>query len=107
MAEKKQNKYDTLSKFNTLNTQDKDNTQNTDSTQGTQKKLGRPTLKPEERKRGYRYNLLLDADLKQYMHEMAWRQRTSITQWVNDLIRADMEAYFANGGTKEGWADEE
>ena len=55
------------------------------------KKLGRPPKAEEEKLRGYRYNLNLDRDLKEYLHETAWKNRTSITQYINDLIRADME----------------
>ena len=52
---------------------------------------GRPRKSEEEKLRGYRYNLDLDRDLKEYLHEAAWKKRTSITQYINDLIRADME----------------
>lgn len=77
------------------------------NTPNTHNKPGRPP-KPEDQKlRGYRYNLNLDKDLKQYLHERAWQKRTSITQYINDLIRADMENYFAEGGTKEGWLEDE
>lgn len=60
------------------------------------KKLGRPRLQSGERRRGYRYNLLLDADLNEFLHEIAWRKRTSMTQYINDLIRAEYEAYQAD-----------
>lgn len=55
------------------------------------KKQGRPPKDEAEKLRGYRYNLNLDKDLKEYLHEMAWKNRTSITQYINDLIRTDME----------------
>lgn len=55
------------------------------------KKQGRPPKADSEKLRGYRYNLNLDRDLKEYLHDAAWRKRTSITQYINDLIRADME----------------
>lgn len=72
----------------------------------TTPKRGRPPK--EEKLRGYRYNLNLDKDLQQYLKETAWRERTSITQYINDLIRADMKAYFARCeelgiNPKEGW----
>lgn len=54
-------------------------------------KQGRPKKSEAEKLRGYRYNLNLDRDLKEYLHEAAWKKRTSITQYINDLIRADME----------------
>ena len=60
------------------------------------KKLGRPRLQSGERRRGYRYNLLLDADLNDFLHEIAWQRRTSMTQYINDLIRAEFEAYMAD-----------
>lgn len=82
------------------------NTHNKPDTQNKSNKPGRPP-KPEDQKlRGYRYNLNLDKDLKQYLHEIAYKKRVSMTQYINDLIRADMEKYFAEGGTKEGWLDE-
>lgn len=55
------------------------------------KKRGRPPKNEEDKLRGYRYSLNLDRDLKDYLHEAAWRKRTSITQYINDLIRADMQ----------------
>lgn len=65
------------------------------------KKPGRP-LK-EEKLRGYRYNLNLDKDLKPFLQKIAWENRTSITQYMNDLIRAEQEKYLAEGGSLEGW----
>ena len=62
------------------------------------RKQGRPRKTEQEKLRGYRYNLNLDRDLKEYLHETAWEKRTSITQYINDLIRADMK--------KKGWLDE-
>ena len=57
----------------------------------TKGKQGRPPKADHEKLRGYRYNLNLDRDLKEYLHEAAWKKRTSITQYINDLIRADMK----------------
>lgn len=73
-------------------------------------KRGRPPK--AEPLRGYRYNLNLDKDLQQYLKETAWRERTSITQYINDLIRADMKAYFARCEAagidpREGWETDE
>lgn len=78
--------------------------------ENTTPKRGRPPK--EEKKRGYRYNLNLDKDLQQYLKETAWRERTSITQYINDLIRADMKAYFARCEAagidpKEGWEQDD
>lgn len=101
MAKKTFDTQDVTSKFFT---QEKHDTHNKQDTQ--EKKQGRPKLNPEEKKRGYRYNLNLDRDLKQYIHEIAWQNRTSITQYINDLIRKDMDEYFENGGTREGWEED-
>lgn len=54
-------------------------------------KRGRPRLAESEKKRQYRYNLSLDGDLKEYLDDVAWRKRTSKTQYLNDLIRREME----------------
>ena len=91
--------FNAQSKFNKFDKQNKPEPQNPGG--------GRPRLAPGEKLRGYRYNLNLDRDLKQYLHEIAWQNRTSITQYINDLIRKDMEEYFANGGTTEGWETDE
>ena len=58
-------------------------------------KMGRPK-KFHDR---YRYNLNLDNDLKDYLHEMAWRERKNITQYLNDLVRKAAEEFVAKGGT--------
>ena len=89
------------------NTSNTDSTHDKSNTQNKPNKPGRPPKPENEKLRGYRYNLNLDKDLKQYLHERAWQKRTSITQYINDLIRADMEKYFAEGGTKEGWLEDE
>lgn len=80
--------------------------------QSASPKRGRPKKTDEEKLRGYRYNLNLDRDLQQYLKETAWKKRTSITQYINDLIRADMEAYFreceaAGIDPREGWEVDE
>lgn len=124
------------SKFFTQNTQETQSTPNTPithdthdkhSTQDTptpeqiaaavlklqqEPKRGRPPKTEAEKLRGYRYNLNLDRDLQQYLKETAWKNRTSITQYINDLIRADMEAYFKECEEKgidprEGWEVDE
>lgn len=35
----------------------------------------------------YRLNLKLDGDLKEFLSDEAWRQRTSITALVNDVLQ--------------------
>lgn len=57
----------------------------------SKKQRGRPPKAEDEKLRGYRYNLNLDKDLNEYLHDIAWQNRTSITQYINDLIRKDME----------------
>lgn len=46
---------------------------------------------PEED--AYRFNAKFPGIFKQYLQEMSWRNRTSITQYVANLITADMEAH--------------
>lgn len=70
------------------------------------KKAGRPPKAEDEKLRGYRYNLNLDKDLKEYLHYIAWLNRTSITQYLNDLVRADMAEYIRNGGDESEWKKE-
>lgn len=83
-------KHDTQDTYNTQSTPD---THNTQDTHNKQKK--------------YRYNLNLDLDLKPYLQDIAWQERTSVTQYINNLIRQDMEKYLAAGGSKEGWKNYE
>lgn len=67
---------------------------------------GRPKKSEDEKLRGYRYNLSLDKDLKGYLSYISWKNRTSITQYLNDLIRNDMHNYIKNGGSSEEWDNE-
>lgn len=69
------------------------------------KKTGRPATGI---KRPYKYNIALDADLWKYLHEISWTRRKPMVQIVNDLIRADMEAYIKDCEERgvdpyEGW----
>ena len=41
----------------------------------------------------YRFNAKWPGVFRQYLQEMSWRNRTSITQYVANLINADMEAH--------------
>ena len=77
-----------------------------DNAQPEKKPVGRPKKTEEQKLRGRRFSLMVDKDLGQYMKEKAWQDRKTITQYINDLIRADMEEYFKNGGTKDGWETE-
>lgn len=65
------------------------------------KKVGRPVERPET----YRFSLYLDGDLKEYIKYMSWKRKQSATQYLNDLVRADMEAYLAAGGKADEWSD--
>lgn len=126
MAKKKFDTKSATSKFFTNVTDDNEANetsiiQTTDSTQEKHykqdhfpnrtefpRRQGRPKKQPEDRKRTFRYNLLLDNDLNQYLHEIVWIRRTNMTQYVNDLIRADYENYIRDCQRKginpfEGW----
>ena len=49
---------------------------------------------PEPKKQEYyRFNAKMPIEYKDYLQEMAWRQRTSITEYLNKLVAADMEAH--------------
>ena len=98
--------FDTQSVANKFFTREEHETHNTQDAHDKSNKQGRPPKKEEEKLRGYRYNLNLDRDLKDYLHEMAWKNRTSITQYINDLIRADMKAYIEAGGDESEWKKE-
>lgn len=63
-----------------------------------------------EDKKNYGYRLpvrIRNKELEQYLKEMSWRNRQTVTEFVTDILMRDMEAYFAAGGTKEGWLDVE
>ena len=57
----------------------------------SQRKPGRP--KKEKKLRAYRFSILLDEDLDAFLHEIVWVKRTSMTQYINDLIRQEKEDY--------------
>ena len=42
-------------------------------------------------KRNYRVNMAFDSDLKEFINNASWEKHQSITQWLNDLVRAEME----------------
>lgn len=52
-------------------------------------------------KRNYRINMAFDSDLKDFMFNASWEQRKSITQWLNDLVRAEMERGAAAADPEE------
>jgi len=73
---------------------------------------GRPRKTESEKLRGYKFTLHFDKDLEQFVKEMAWKNRSTITQWMNDLVRKEKERYFreceAQGiDPTEGWEKDE
>lgn len=48
---------------------------------------------PETKKEYYRFNAKMPIECKDYLQEMAWRNRTTITEYLNKLILADMEKH--------------
>ena len=62
------------------------NTKNTLYTEDTT-----PTVK-----RNYRVNMAFDSDLKEFINNAAWEKHQSVTQWLNDLVRAEMERRAAD-----------
>lgn len=47
----------------------------------------------EEKREYYRFNAKMPMECKDYLQEMAWRNRTTITEYLTRLILADMEAH--------------
>ena len=41
----------------------------------------------------YRFNLKLPIEWKDFAQAMAWRNRTTITEYLAQLVRADMDAH--------------
>lgn len=54
--------------------------------------------RPKERHDTYRFSLYLDGDLKDYIKLASWKQQKTITQYMNDMIRSEMDEYIRNGG---------
>lgn len=109
------NAQDTQSADSEQNTDSKHNTDNTDNKHEKYpggftlpRKQGRPKKAPGDKVKRLRYNLLLEADLNQFLHEIVWQKRMTMTDYVNALIRADYEAYLKDCKEKgkdpfEGW----
>lgn len=57
--------------------------------QSTEQQQPEPAAKTEY----YRFNAKLPMECKDYLQEMAWRNRTTITEYLTRLILADMEAH--------------
>ena len=104
MAKKEFNIAGATDSFFTNSTQNTDNKQNTHDTQNKSVKRGRP---PKEKPlRAYRYNLTLDNDLNGFLHFISWKNRLSMTQYINDLLRKEMQKYIDEGGSTDGWENE-
>ena len=61
--------------------------------------------RPIERTDTYRFSLYLDGDLKDYIKYISWKNKLTITQYINDLVRADMQSYIASGGDISEWTE--
>lgn len=48
---------------------------------------------PKEEKQYYRFNAKLPLECKDYLQEMAWRNRTTITEYLARIILADKDAH--------------
>jgi len=51
------------------------------------------TEKASNRKEVYRFNMNFDYELHDYLQEMAWRNRMTITEYLNKIVREDMEKH--------------
>lgn len=47
----------------------------------------------QEEPKYYRFNLKLPEECRAYLQEMAWRERTTITNYLADMVLADMAAH--------------
>lgn len=100
--------FDTKSatdKFFTSTEEPTEPTQNTEPAPNTDN-----TQKKTHKKRSYRYNLLIDDDLNEYLHFASWWGKKSMTQFVNDLIRQSYNDYIKDCTEKgkmtfENWRD--
>lgn len=52
-----------------------------------------PEASQTEQKKEYRFNLKLPIECKDYLQEMAWRNRMSITEYLTNLVLADKDAH--------------
>lgn len=51
------------------------------------------TQQPAKKAEYYRFCIRFPIEYKDYLQEMAWRNRTDITQYLNSLVKADMDAH--------------
>lgn len=52
-----------------------------------------PEQAPTEEKKDYRFSMRVSAECGEYLREMAWRNRTTITEFIARIIEADMKAH--------------
>lgn len=52
-----------------------------------------PAPAQAQHKQTYRFNAAIPIEAKDYLQEMAWRNRTTITEYLNRIILKDMEAH--------------
>lgn len=104
MAKKTFNTEEVSKKFFTQGaTETTQTTATTEKKQETQKKAGRP----KEIETTYRFSLYLNGDYKEFIDYIVWKKKyKNITRYLNDLIRADMEAYIEAGGDESEWTKE-
>lgn len=57
--------------------------------QSTEQAQPEPAAKTEY----YRFNAKMPMECKDYLQEMAWRNRITITEYITRLILADMDAH--------------
>lgn len=55
--------------------------------------IGAAQAEEEKKQEYYRFNLKLPLDQKEYLQEMAWRSRESITAYLTGLVAADMKRH--------------
>lgn len=69
-------------------TSQESNSTNTQEVHGTHKT--HEVQKVTESIKYYRFNLKMKPEFKQFLDEESWKARTTVTQYINDLIQADM-----------------
>jgi hypothetical protein len=51
------------------------------------------TAHEEKKQEFYRFNLRFPAEYRDYLQEMAWRNRMTATEYLTKLVAADMEQH--------------
>lgn len=83
--------------FSNVNTNDTNNINNTNNTNNTERSAEKSAVPKESY---YNISIRFAKDLEGPMKDEAWRLRSNITQYLNELVRADLKAkgYFPNDG---------